>query len=96
MGNTDLETKYKIIRKTKFHAILAKIYPLLINHKLQNFLTTNLLLPSLAFEDSTLELKFMENLSFPQFKLPVTYEVHKTLNLDTSRLETPRFVTVLL
>jgi hypothetical protein len=60
-----------------------KIYPLPINHTLQSFLTISLLLPSLAFQDSTLELEFMTKQRFPYFKLLVTYEVFKTLNLDT-------------
>ncbi len=35
-----------------------KIYPLHVNHMLQSFLTTSILLLSLVFQDSTLELEF--------------------------------------
>jgi hypothetical protein len=34
-----------------------KIYPLHVNHALQSFFTTSILLPSLVFRDSTLELE---------------------------------------
>jgi len=35
-----------------------KIYPLHVNHALQSFFTISILLPSLSFQDSTLELEF--------------------------------------
>ncbi len=59
-GMPILKSTIKLVRKTIINVILAKICPLLVDHKLQSSLTTNLLLPSLAFEDSTFELEFMK------------------------------------
>ncbi len=57
-----LKPSMKLVKKMEMNVILAKkICPLLVNHMLQSFLTTNLLLPNLAFEDSTFEFKFMKN-----------------------------------
>jgi hypothetical protein len=41
------------------------ICPLPINHVLQSFFTTSLLLPSFSFQDSTLKFEFVEKQKFP-------------------------------
>jgi hypothetical protein len=74
-----LKPSIELVRKTKINVILAKIYPLPLKSQTSKLLTTNLLLPSFVFEDSTLELEFMKKHKFPKFKLPMTYEVFKTL-----------------
>jgi hypothetical protein len=57
-----LKPSTELVKKTKMNVILEKkICPLLVDHALQSFLTTNLLLPSIAFEDSTFELEFTRN-----------------------------------
>ncbi len=83
-GTLILKASTKLVKKMEMNVVLVKkICPLVVDHVLQSFFTTSLLLLSLIFEDSTLELEFTKNHNLPQFKLPMAYEVLKILNLDT-------------
>ncbi len=64
-----LKPGMELVKEMEMNEILEKkICPLLVNHALQSFLTTNLLLPSLVFKDSTFEIKFM-NFFFPTIQV---------------------------